>query len=97
MSQQHTLGKHATTVRGCATNSNPLSVVYQNTEVVNVTSDKITLNTGGWFTNTTKTRMNQTSNQFGLGFSVYQKNYRWFVEYAGKITQFTSDSVSIDR
>lgn len=30
-------------------------------------------------TNTTKLRMNQAANQFGLGFGVYQKNHAWFV------------------
>ena len=57
----------------------------------------IILDTGGWFTPTTKTRMNQTSNAFGLGFQVYQKNYEWFADYNGKTYEFTKDHLSLKR
>jgi hypothetical protein len=48
-------------------------VWYHSTCVVEFDKDVIKLCTGGWRTATTKTRMNQASNQFGLGYSVYQK------------------------
>lgn len=49
------------------------SVTYHRTEVFRLTNDQIVLNTGGWWTATTKLRMNQAFNQFGLPWSVYQE------------------------
>jgi hypothetical protein len=41
---------------------------------------RVTLNTGGYFTNTTKTRMNQFAAQFCQHqYGVYQKKGEWFV------------------
>lgn len=80
MTQQSKVGRHKTIVRNDA---DELSVVYHSTEVVKATADRIVLNTGGWLTATTKARMNQASQEFGLGYSVYQVNGRWFVDYNG--------------
>ena len=76
MSQQQQIGSHKTSI---FTDEGFTNVIYHNTAVVRFNKDKIILNSGGWLTNTTKTRMNQASNQFNLGFSVFQKNYDWFV------------------
>lgn len=65
-----------------------LTVVYHSTPVVERTETEIVLDTGGWFTQTTKTRMNQASSQFGLRYQVYQKNFQWFVDYQGKTYTF---------
>ena len=55
-------------------------VTYHKTDVVTVNQDgSITLDTGGWFTQTTKNRMNQASNQYGLCFRVYQAMGVWYV------------------
>ena len=37
------------------------------------------LDSGGYLTSTTKRRINQVSQTWALGFTVYQKNYQWFV------------------
>ena len=76
MANMHQVGKHATkvTIDGDATR-----VRYHSTDVVTVDGDYVTLRSDGWATATTKTRMNQASNELGLGYSVYQKNYEWFV------------------
>jgi hypothetical protein len=67
----------ATTVR--QENNGWLIGRYQLTDVAAKQHDKIHLNTGGWFTTTTKRRMNQFAYQFcDNAFSVYQKNYQWF-------------------
>jgi hypothetical protein len=57
---------------------------YQLTDVASIENNsKVHLNTGGWFTRTTKVRMNQFANHFCNGrFSVYQKNHEWFVRLA---------------
>ena len=88
------IGSHATSVY---THEDTTYVKYHWTNVVSFNRDEITLNTGGYFTNTTKTRMNQTSNQFGLGFRVYQKNFDWFAEYNGKTFEFLKDELTLER
>jgi hypothetical protein len=93
MSQQHTVGTHATTV---STSDNYTRVVYHATTVVKFNHKDIILNSGGWVTATTKLRMNQTSNQFDLGFRVYQKDYEWFIDYNGKTYDYF-DRIRIDR
>ena len=75
------LGKTATTV---TQGPDGMRVTYHQTDVVTVSKKgKITLNTGGWFTNTTKLRMNQAANVFGLGYRVYQEKGRWYVRFGG--------------
>lgn len=54
-------------------------VTYHDTRVVYRNDEAITLDTGGWWTVTTKRRMNQASRSFGLGFSVFAKRGRWYV------------------
>ena len=58
---------------------------YHQTDVAEVSGNHVRLNTGGYRTNTTKVRMNQFANQFcGGAFSVYQKNFEWFVRVDGQ-------------
>jgi hypothetical protein len=56
------------------------SVIYTNTAIVRWSSSKIALNSDGWQSVTTKRKMNQASHQFGLGYSVYQRNHVWYVD-----------------
>jgi len=70
---------------------------YHNTRVVSFDSEAITLRTGGWSTVTTKTRMNQASNQFGLGYQVFQKNFDWFVDYHGSVIPFDGNELTLIR
>ena len=55
-------------------------VTYHDTDVVCFDNSWIMLRTDGHFTATTLKRMNQASQQFGLGYRVYQQNKQWFVE-----------------
>ena len=88
MSQTQTGGRTATSV---TRHDDILRVTYHDTDVVTVyPNGRIDLDTGGWFTATTKLRMNQASNQFGLGFVVYQRNYQWFVDVDGHTLAFES-------
>ncbi len=70
------IGTHKTTV---STSDGVTRVTYHTTNVVTFDTDKITLRTGGWPTKTTKLRMNQASEQFDLGYRVYQKDFDWYV------------------
>ena len=75
-------------------------ITYHSTDIMTFDSDTITLNTGGWFTNTTKTRMNQASSQFALRFGVFQKNWDWFIEVypSGEVVPFPENGrATIDR
>lgn len=57
-----------------------LAGYYRGTDVARIKGNVIKLNTGGWFSKTTKTRMNQFANNFANGgFYVYQKKFNWFV------------------
>ena len=97
MSQTQTLGTHKTTItKELGIGSEDYMVVmYWNTDIVKFNNERIILNTGGWSTVTTKLRMNQASNQFGLGYNVYQKDFNWFVEYQGKTIPFNTQRLTL--
>ena len=71
-------------------------VVFWTTEIVRFNSQEIVLNTGGWHTATTKRRMNQVSDSFGLGFHVYQEDFIWYVSVNGEVIPF-EDGMTIER
>ena len=80
------IGTHKTTQQ---VKDNTLSVVYHNTEVVKViNSEQVILNNGGFYTATTKRRMNQASLQYNLGFSVYQSDFTWYVRIGNDIEEY---------
>lgn len=85
MAQQDILGRRATTIRTVAGET---QITYHSTVIVAFTDKVIELDHGGWPTATTKTRMNQASRQFGLGYHVFQHNWDWFVDYKGKTLRF---------
>lgn len=72
-------------------------VVYHSTPIVSFDSETIILNTGGWQSVTTKRKMNQASSQFGLGFSVTQKNFEWFINFKGETFPFDKDVMTLER
>ena len=76
MSQTQHLGRTATCVH---TEDGVTRVRYHATDVVAFDVDRVTLDSGGWRTATTKLRMNQAANQFGLRYVVFQKDFEWFV------------------
>ena len=65
-------------------------VILYSTKIVewNHNRDSIILNNGGWMTVTTKRRMNQVAEQFDLGFTVYQKDFEWYVVLNGQTLPF---------
>jgi len=94
MSQQYKIGTHKTTI---ATENGITRVTYHQTNIVSFNEHYIVLNTGGYSSNTTKTRMNQTSHQFELGYRVYQKNFGWFVEYRGNTYKYENNKIGLSR
>jgi len=73
------------------------SVTYHETTVVAFSSGTITLDSGGWRTVTTKKRMNQASTEFGLGYSVFQKDFGWFVDLPNGETVDFKDGMTFSR
>ena len=93
MSQQNTIGKHQTRV----TQLNDLTkITYHQTDVVRFTPQTITLDSGGWHTPTTKLRMNQSSNQYGLGYQVYQRDHTWYINFKNETMQYR-DLITLTR
>lgn len=87
MATQMRIGKTATSVS--RDEFGILRVTYHSTPVVTVyPNGRIDLNHGGYMTATTKTRMNQSSNQLHLGFNVWQENFEWFIDVDGRTIPF---------
>lgn len=94
MTQLSSVGKVGTRIY----TENGFTVIrYHSTDVVKFNQHEIVLNHGGWQTNTTKNRMNQTSNQFDLGFSVFQNDYAWYVSFKGKTIEFNEQKITLTR
>ena len=54
---------------------------------------KLTIKDGGWQSNTTKSRLNALLSEFRPHTRVFQKNYEWFISYAGRTFDFVSGSL----
>ena len=93
MPQTQRVSGVATSIRG---EEGRTIIRYHNTDVVSFNDKDVILNTGGWKTATTKTRMNQASNQFGLGYQVSQKKGDWFVDYKGKTIPFNDSVLTLE-
>ena len=96
MTRMQTISKHATqTYRSQRGHTNYFEVVYHSTAVVTVAwkfptrEVEVTLRSGGWQTATTKTRMNQTANEIGLPYHVYQRTFDWYVDTPGGTIEFS--------
>ena len=79
------------------TNNMSAEVYLHGNHIATVANDGLTLYSGGgWFTNTTKARLNALINEFcnPRTTGVFQKNYNWFVRAFGNVTPFV-DGISI--
>jgi len=68
------------------------------TRIADVTTDKITLRSGGYRTSTTKSRLNALLRLTGRNLSIYQKNFVWHV-YDGALCETVEfhDGIAFDR
>lgn len=73
------------------------AVRYHATQIVHWSPAFITLRNGGYQTVTTKRKMNQASHQFGLGYSVFQRNFDWFVTLPNGQTVEFEDGMTFPR
>lgn len=93
MARSTQVGSHRTSIY---TEKGMTKVVYHNTAVVSFDPESITLDTGTYYTRTTKVRMNQASSQFDLGFRVFVKDFEWYVEWDGNTWLFY-DGMILER
>ena len=73
------------------------SVFYHDTAVVQFNNNVVELDTGEFLTKTTKARMNQVSEVFGLGFEVFQRNFEWFVKTPHGVFEFEDNFFKFAR
>lgn len=61
-----------------------VNVIFHETVIVKIAPDNtVTLDSGGWLTNTTKARMNEVAEEYNLNFSVFQDKKQWYVKVPG--------------
>ena len=51
-------------------------------------NEALKLNTGGWHSNTTKSRLNAILSEIFVGACVFQKNFDWFFNYNNQTHNF---------
>ena len=71
-------------------NTNCSTVVLHRTAIAvyDHNTQAVKLNTGGWHSNTTKSRLNAILDQVMYGARVYQKNFDWFLSYNNQTHDF---------
>lgn len=88
MAQQHKISKNNTRI---VTEGDTRMVCLHSTPIVKVTPDTIYLNTGGWLTTTTMTRMNQVASEWDLGFRVSRRGGKFRIWIDGQ-EYYTDDN-----
>lgn len=63
-------------------------VRLHNTDIVQFSKRGVILIAGEYLTNLTKTRMNQVSQEYGLGYRVVQIKFKWYVWFNAERTPF---------
>jgi hypothetical protein len=94
MAQLQKVSKNNTVV---VDNKNGKQVVLHQTIVVKFDDKKIQLNNGGWVTTTTAVRMNQASNEYGLGYYVSRKGGEMFASFKGETIKFEGPTLTLTR
>ena len=56
----------------------------------------VKLNSGGYTTNTTKSRLNAILEEVKFGAKVFQKNFNWFISYNDEVQSFFDGMILID-
>jgi hypothetical protein len=74
-----------------------IRVIYHYTPVVVIREDGVTLNTGGFRTLSTKSRMNQVAAEFNLGFHISQKNGSWDVQTPKGVYPFNQGTITLEK
>ena len=71
------------------TNNMSAEVFLHGNHIATVSDDALTLYSGGgWFTNTTKSRLNALIQEFSFKGAIFQKNFNWYVKMFKTVTPF---------
>ena len=87
----HAWSKDNTCVTYDPTNNMSAEVFLHGNHIATVANDSLTLYSGGgWFTPTTKSRLNALINEFSEPISngIFQKNFNWYVRAFNTTTPF---------
>ena len=74
-------------------NNGNISVFLHGNLIATLNNDFVAIYDGGWQSNTTKCRLNALLSEFRPHTRVFQKNYEWFISYAGRTFDFVSGSL----
>ena len=76
-------------------NTNCSTVVLHRTAIAvyDHNTNALKLNSGGYTTNTTKSRLNAILQELIAGASVYQRNWNWFLNYNNQTHDFNDGMI----
>lgn len=94
MTRMNQLSSYCTTI---AAAGDLTCITYHQTQIVAFDRHNITLRTGGWDSVTTRRKMNQTANQFGLGYAVYRDKGESYVLTPGGAVLPLTDNMTFAR
>ena len=79
-------------------NTNCSTIVLHRTAIAvyDHNTKAVKLNTGGWHSNTTKSRLNAILQELIVGARVYQKNWNWFLSY-NNVTHDFNDGMILSQ
>ena len=71
-------------------NTNCSTIVLHRTAIAvyDHNTQALKLNTGGWHSNTTKSRLNAILSELITGASVFQRQFNWFLNYNNQTVDF---------
>ena len=85
----HAWSKDNTCITYDPTNNMSAEVYLHGNHIATVTDNDLTLYSGGgWFTNTTKSRLNALIQEFSFKGGIFQKNFNWYVNMFKTVTPF---------
>ena len=79
-------------------NTNCSTIVLHRTAIAvyDHNTQAVKLNTGGWYSNTTKSRLNAILSEVKYGCSVFQKNWNWYVSFNRQTQDFIDGMILIN-
>ena len=79
-------------------NTNCSTVVLHRTAIAvyDHKNEALKLNSGGYTTNTTKSRLNAILDEVKYGCKVFQKQWNWFVSYRDETASFWDGMILLD-
>ena len=79
-------------------NTNCSTVVLHRTAIAvyDHNTQALKLNTGGYTTNTTKSRLNAILQELIAGASVFQKNFDWYLNYNNQTVDFWDNMILVN-